>query len=127
MRNTALAVGLVIGCVFHAGGSQAANLQSYARVNLVQGTEVMMTTPDVIPVDNFRFTLSGPSNFIVSLQMATLGPESQWWDNARSVGVQVDSHHDSGGMLCLDDPFEVPLTKNPVTSPTRLIISVVYE
>ena len=136
MRITDFVWGLLIGFGLPATCSQAATLQSYAKVNLIQGTDAIT---DAIPVENIRVTLSGPSDRTVNLQVAVLEPKSQWWDRAELLKTRVGSLHDSSGMLradfkALDLPSMDLPSKSPVPGfarddehPARLVISVIYE
>lgn len=143
MKLVTLAASLVVGLVFLAQGAPAATLQSYARVNLVQGTEVMalktaqepgalLAAPALVqaetlakPVveDRLQFVLAGPADQQVSLQMAPLDPGAQWWDEVSGPGTRWYSTYDADGFLWLDYQPEVMAANQS----SRLILSVIYE
>ena len=124
MRFTDLAWGLAIGFVFPAACSQAVTLQSYAKVNLIQGAEVMMVSAgsepatlrtataflqpelstDAVPVENLQFAIFGPSDYTIKFQVGALESDSQWWDGAEPLRTRADFLHDSSGMLWLNFP-----------------------
>lgn len=140
---------LVLSLALPAG---AATLQSFARVNLVQGAEVLAVTapenpaaellPDLLqqsetmaqpPADHqLRFVVSGPAQRQVSLQLAALEPQAQWWDPTGAPGGQVAARHDADGLLLIglgpDDGTAAHLPVPPESgSAARLVLSVIYE
>ncbi len=129
-----VAMGFVLGLLFSAGFCDAAAIDSFAKVNLVQGMEATLAPGNqeyLAPEDSnipSHFNLSGPANYNVEVQLTVLDPESQWSDQVSMPGLSIASHHDPHGNLNLDIPFDgLPLEGDSSNQPTRYIITLTYE
>ncbi|MBU8870835.1 MAG: hypothetical protein KOO60_08260 [Gemmatimonadales bacterium] len=157
MPNSTLAIALVCGLSFMAQDTLAANLQSYAKINLVQGTEVIMVSQTLASVDmlalaapapdgRLQFALAGPAEHQVKVQFGALGAKADWEDAVESPGTQVALRYDIEGFLYLDfelkelsdnlwnngdttfqAPGNDPQGIDPALLSSRLILTVIYE
>ncbi len=128
----------VLGVLLGAGLVAAANIETFARVNLVQGMEATLgsvgqdtDSPDKIS-DHSLLNISGPANYCVEVQMSALEPQSQWTDRVSPDAVAWDTHHDALGNLNLDNTFDGFVLNGLVTeelavSSTRYIVTLTYE
>ena len=124
-----VALGFVFGLLFSTGFCYAATIDSFAKVNLVQGMEATLD-PGNQENSNLpnRFNLCGPANYNVAVQLAVLEPESQWTDQVSLPGFPIASHHDLHGNLKLDIPFDgLPLEEDFSNQPPRYIVTLTYE
>jgi hypothetical protein len=157
MRSWTPTLGLVCGLVLMAQGALAVTHQSYAKVSIVQGADVIRVpqaqdahldqtllpteTIEVMtasaPDGRLQFALAGPSDSQVSIQIGALGAQAEWDDPVESSGAQVSSRYDAEGYLLvefgLEDlteefwPSEDDQVKNSIQQSSPLVLSVTYE
>ncbi len=125
---------LVLSLLFAACLCQAANIDTFAKVNLVQGMEASLDigsrgiSSQENPNDPSRIQLSGPANYNVDVRLATLEPGAQWSDQASSPGIKMDSRYDFPGEMNLDLLFDgLSSGNNSTDQPVRYIITLTYE
>ncbi len=124
---------LFLGMLFCAIPVQAANVETFARVNLVQGMDAALGTPNQEPgvlnnsTSSEQFNISGPADYCVEVQMTALDPQSAWTDEGLSGGLKFGTHHDSHGSLNMDIPFDDVAAEESAPDLTRYIVTLTYE
>lgn len=152
MRNLHLISRLALLLLVLSYPASGATLQTYARVNLVQGAEAM-AVPEAVnlagaPLANLgqlsetlaqpavghqlQFVVAGPAEQQVNLQLTSLGSDAQWEDQTALPGTRMASRHDADGLLWIGlGPEGGAMANLPVPpetgSSTRLVLSVIYE
>lgn len=120
VRLSSVVLGLVMVFLLQAPLCDAASLDTFARVNLVQG---MKAEASETPNDPGRFTFTGPENYSVNVQLAPLEADSPWSDPASLPVLQMDSNHDLNGQLDL----LLPLQDESAAQSSRYIVTLTYE
>jgi len=126
---------LVLGMLISAGQGLAAHLDTFAKVNLVQGIEAAMGSVGLqgdTAAQASEINISGPADYCVEVQMAALEAQSQWTDKVSADGVKLDAQHDALGVLTLDFPFdglnfEKMASEELAANTTRYIVTLTYE
>ena len=124
--------------LFSAGLCEAANIDTFAKVNLVKGIEARLSIGDLNDElegklgDPALVSLSGPADYCVEVQMSALDSESQWTDKVSSEGIKFATSHDSLGNLNLDLAFDGldsgdDTGQKLVNPTTRYIVTLTYE
>ena len=113
MRVFCILFAFSVGLLVWAGSSPAATFDTSARINIVSGSEALIARQPASGMD--RFSLSGPAEQWVNIQMTSPGSEM------REFSVLADTK----GMLQLEFPVAQP--SGPMYPTSDFIISVVYE
>ncbi len=125
----AIGFGVVLVFLSLANPTLAATVDTFAKVNLVQGVDALLV--DSIPGNDGRdnpdsggrFHVSGPADYCVEVQFTALNPQSSWTDQISLEGTKFASHHDSQGQLFLNRLVEEELTTNS----SRYVVTLTYE
>ncbi len=124
---------LVLGMLFCANPVQAAIVETFARVNLVQGMDAALASPNQEPdalqnsTSSGQFKVSGPADYCVEVQMTALEPQSAWTDEGLKGGTTFGTHHDSQGSLNMDLPNDDMDPEETALHSPRYIVTLTYE
>ena len=124
---------LLLGLVLLATPVLGANIDAFARVNLVQGMEATVGAPGQgaelqhNPSDADWFNLSGPADYCVDVQVSVLESPFSSVDEASFGAFNLDTHHDQHGNFKMPLPLDAQADENPATNPPHYIVTLTYE
>ena len=110
-----------------AGFPQAASMDTFARVHLVQGAQARVESKAAGSSltqshGQIQLIVTGPRNHFVDVQLAPLAQDAAWSDSPSYSALSVDSLHNAAGSLVLD----LPLNQLEDRS-SRYVLSLTYE
>lgn len=124
---------LLLGLVLAAAPVLGANIDTFARVNLVQGMEATVEAAGQeynlsrsSGATNW-FNLSGPADYCVEVHVSVLNGQLPTADEASSNSIKIDTHHDLDGNLNMPLPAGDQTDEALATNPTHYIVTLTYE